>query len=139
LEPWDKYGFPEFTDIMFEFDIDTNSLKQTDMYPIRNIVYKNAYVYYDMEKGRTVIVDHGQVREFDIDIGHFVSYFNNKLFDYDNNKWYDLSDMSEHKWIWDQEGYEVIDYYKDSYIVILGNTTLKLSEDDLFALDLKEE
>lgn len=127
-----KYGFPEFTEIMFEFDPATDILKQVARPKDINFMNNGTYIY--TENNKTIILDHGKQRELDINGGSFASCFNNKLFVRDSNKWYDLSDGSEHS-MGKYKDYIVIDLYNDCYILMNHLTTVKLTEEELLALD----
>ena len=51
-----------------------------------------------------------------------------------NGRWFDVTDMSEHS-MGEYKGYDVIAVYDNSYILRLGNKTVKLTEEELLALD----
>jgi len=60
-------------------------------------------------------------------------YADNKLFLPDYNIWYDLTDMTEHS-MGEYDGFNVIPY-NEKYILYSDNNFVKLTEEELLALD----
>lgn len=128
-----------FTELVFEFDFDTNQMTLTDIQSIPVYVDSDTIIYNDYDINKCVVIDKGN--RFELDIGEvtLASLLNNKLFvrDDKNNyalKWYDLSDMSEHH-VKDYDGFMPVSIYYESYILTKGNKTVKLTEKDLLASD----
>lgn len=122
-----------WTRVNFEFDVDTKTLTESTLPPA---IYmdNDTYVYLDNKTNTTVVIDNNNE--------YIVPYYNLKVYSAKiiNNKvffsdlWYDLLDMTEHSY-GDYEGYDVITYYNDSYILINGGRTAKITEEELLALD----
>ncbi len=129
----DENGMPIATNKVFEFDPETNDLKQSNMPVPKNYLTGDSYVGYDSEKNKTIIITDDQQKEYDINIELFAILLNNKLFYGDN--WCDLIDMSKHKISGEYESFWVMDYHDGYYILGLGYETLKLTEEELLALD----
>lgn len=119
--------------LMFEFDPEKHTIKQIEM-PMPTWVTADSILYYDDKKNKTVIIKKDETKEYDIRFGYIASTFNNKLFDRDNGVWYDLNDLSKHN-MKKYQNYMVIDYYDNNYILIRHTDTVKLTEEELIALD----
>ena len=119
--------------LMFEFDPEKYTIKPIEM-PMPSWVTADSITYYDDIKNKTVIMNKDETKEYDITIGYVATTFNNKLFDCENGGWYDLNDMTKHN-IKKYQNYMVIDYYDNCYILIQHTNTIKLTEEELLALD----
>lgn len=120
-----------FTELMFEFDPENKNLKPSDL-PEPFYVDENTYVY--SKNNKTYVINDGNTYEFDCNETFGISFLNNKFFDGLNGRWFDVTDMSEHS-MGEYKGYDVIAVYDNSYILRLGNKTVKLTEEELLALD----
>ena len=82
-------------------------------------------------------MENDKKRELDIDWNlNTALLFNNKLFG--DGEWYDLNDMSVHKISGKYKSFWVTDYYDGYYIFVLGNQTVKFTEEELLELDKEE-
>lgn len=138
-EPVPEKLWSGMTELVFEFDFDTNGWTLSDIPTKPVFTDSDTVVYYDEKIDKTVIIDKGERTELDIKIDTYASVQNNKLFvrdDYDNGnlKWYDLEDMSEHN-VEGYANYMPDDFYNNCYILSFGNNIKKLSEEELLALD----
>lgn len=121
-----------FTLLCFEFDPETKEIKESSL-SYSAYADKDSYVYYDSQKDKSVVIDKGKTYEFDCDVEINASFINNKLFNFHEQSWYDLSDMPEHS-MGEYGEYHVVDYYdKDkSYILTDYNgKIIKLTEEEL--------
>ena len=134
----DENGINVITNLMFEFDPETNQITPVDMpKPMNFLVNDGVYIYYDEEKHKTIILENDKKRELDIDWNlNTALLFNNKLFG--DGEWYDLNDMSVHKISGKYKSFWVTDYYDGYYIFVLGNQTVKFTEEELLELDKEE-
>lgn len=118
----------------FEFDFSTKNLKETDM-PFSRYMTDNIYTYYDSDTKELNILTNGETKTLAIEHEPIVfSIFNNKLFDSSNGMWYDLDDMSEHS-MGKYYDYYMVAYNNGSYIFIKGSKAVKLTENELLALN----
>lgn len=128
----------KWTELIFEFDPETNEIKESDIPAKPSFVDADTVIYYDIAIDKTVIIDKGERSELDIYTGWNSSIWNNKLFTNEKDGfeliWYDLSDMSVHN-TEDYIGYKVIGYFNDCYIIASIDDTIKLTEEKLLALD----
>lgn len=129
----DENGRPIATDKVFEFDPETEELTLSDLPKSVNYLIDDMYIGYDNNIEKTIIFTNDKQREYDIDPGKFALLFNDKLFYTDG--WCDLTDMSMHKISGEYESFWVMDYHDGYYILGLGYETLKLTEEELLALD----
>ena len=140
-ESYEDLAAGVFTELMFEFDFDKNTITESDI-PYKPVFLdSDTIVYYDEGTNKCVIIDENNKKEIDTDRVSYASIQNNKLFirDDKNNyalKWYDLSDLSVHN----AEGmncYMPVHFCNDSYILTFGDDTKKISENELLSLDRK--
>lgn len=128
----------KWTELIFEFDPETNEIKESDIPAKPSFVDMDTIVYYDAAIDKTIIIDKGKKCELDIYTNWNSSIWNNKLFTNEKDTfeliWYDLSDMSVHN-TEDYIGYKVIGYFNDCYIIASIDDTIKLTEEELLALD----
>ena len=121
-----------WTRVNFEFDFDTKKLTESTL-PSAIYMDNDTYVYLDNKTNTTIVIDNGN--EYIIPYYNLILYsakvINNKVFFSD--LWYDLSDMTEHSY-GEYEGYDVITYCNDSYILINGGRTAKITEEELLSL-----
>jgi len=129
----DENGIPVITNLMYEFNPETNQITPSELTKPLNYPVNDAYIYYDEDAEKTVILENDKKRELDIDKSISALLYNNKLFC--DDEWYDLNDMSVHSFSGKYESYWVMDYYDGYYIFVLGNQTIKLTEEELLALD----
>ncbi len=122
-----------FTELMFEFDPQTKELKERDL-QMPSYVDEDTYVYTDFDKNKTYVIDNSKTYEVTCDTGLDSFAVNNKLFVTDEDKWYDLTDLSEHS-MGEYADYGVVAFYDNSYILSDGNMKfVKLTEEELLAL-----
>ena len=123
-----------YTEIMFEFDSETKELKQSEL-PMPSYVDNDTYVYTDPDNLKTYIINNTEKSEYNIpfDTELYSIYADNKLFLPDYNIWYDLTDMTEHS-MGEYDGFNVIPY-NEKYILYSDNNFVKLTEEELLALD----
>lgn len=130
-----------WTEVIFEFDPETNVLSASNIPVKPSFVNENTVIYYDMKNKKTVIIKDNEKSEFNIFTGSTASILNNKLFTNDKDSletiWYDLSDMSVH-YVKNHIGFKAVSYYDNCYILTLGNETIKLTEEELLELDKEE-
>lgn len=131
-------GFAKYTFLYFEFDFETKTWEESTMPFGDKLYYMNnsTYFYKDFEAKQTYIVhEKGELvlegGEMELRQG---TEHNGKFFFPDEGIWYDLSDNSEHS-MGEYEGYEVVGYHDESYILIKGGITEKITEEELLALD----
>lgn len=122
-----------FTNLNFEFDLNTKTLSQSNL-PYASYVDDDSYVCYDYEKDKAIVYDCGNEYELDADTKLNTSVINGKLFTQNTGKWYDLNDKSEHD-MGKYSSYAVIAYYDNCYILAYEGNTVKLTEEELLALD----
>lgn len=127
-----KDGLPEFTELMFEYDPKTDTINQCDLPKDINFMNNDTYIYN--ENGKTIVLNNEKVKIVDVEGGTFASCFNDKLFVRDKAVWIDLEDMSEHS-MGEYADFIVIDNYDGCYILMKVLETVKLTEDELLALD----
>lgn len=128
-------------ELMFEFDLNTKEMKVSDI-PSRPLWFdldSDTLVYCEYDTGKTVVLTDNQKFELDIDVGNFASVFNNKIFVRDTGKWYDLTDNSEHDMSEYAKSWEFVDYYENCYIVTNYKKYIKLTEEELLALDKEDK
>ena len=128
-----------FTELMFEFDFNEKKLIESDIPTKPVFVDSDTIVYYDDSIKKCIIIDESGKRELDMEKVTCASVQNNKLFFRDDKnqfalKWYDLSDLSIHN-VKEMNCYMPICMYNGSYILIIGDKTVKLTEEELLALD----
>ncbi|MCD7810996.1 MAG: hypothetical protein LUG91_03965 [Ruminococcus sp.] len=121
-----------FTILNFEFDLSNYELEESSL-PPSYFMDSDSYIYYDSENNKSILIDKGITYEFDCNVGTTASFMNNKLFVPNEQKWYDLSDMSEYS-MGEYSDYIVTTYYDGCYILINGYKTVKLTEEELLAL-----
>ena len=125
-----------FTRVNFEFDFDTKKLTESSLPPAL-YMDNDIYAYPDDETNTTVVIDNDKkyiVPHYDL-TSYTAKIINNKIFFSD--LWYDLSDMTEHGY-GEYNGYEIVTYYDDCYILINGGLNAKITEEELLALDKEE-
>lgn len=85
-----------FTEVNFEFDFSTKQWTESTL-PYSGFMTENIYTYYDFESKKLIVIDNENKTEisFEHEPINF-RIFNNKLFYPLKQKWYDLSDLSEH-------------------------------------------
>ena len=131
-----------FTYMNFEFDFETKTWKESPL-PYSRYMNNDTYTYYDRDaKQLHVIHDKGELIIDSENEITTLSEFGGKLFipdtiNSENGKWYDLSDNSEHS-MGKYSGYEAVGYHDGCYILIKGGRNVKLTEEELFALDKEE-
>ncbi len=135
-------GLAKFTCLYFEFDFETKTWKESTMPFGDKLYYMNndTYYYKDYDAKETHIVHKNG--ELVLDVGEeAMSYggseHNNKFFFSAEGVWYDLSDNSEHS-MGKYSGYEAVGYHDGCYILIKGGRNVKLTEEELFALDKED-
>lgn len=132
----DEEVIPEyngFAYLTFEFDLASKTLSESEL-PSPIIADLNYYVGFGRENLKLIVIE-GENR-YEVECGEEVfaaSVVNNKLFNKNEQKWYDLNDMSEHS-MGEYSDYIVTTYYDGCYILINGYKTVKLTEEELFAL-----
>ena len=124
----------ETTHLSFEFDFETKTWKESEL-PYSRFMNNDSYIYYDFENKSVNIIYKDKELKFPLEY-EIVNYreFNGKLFMPAQGKWYDLSDCSEHS-MGEYEGYDVIAYYDNSYILLYQGLTAKITEEELLALE----
>lgn len=120
-----------FTELMFEFDPVTKELAPSDLKE-PSYVDEDTYVYSD--NGKTFIIDKGTEYVLDEETDTATYFVNGKLFDSYNDRWFDISDMSEHS-LGEYSYYGARKYYDNCYILSGGNAVVKLTEEELLALE----
>lgn len=128
-------------ELMFEFDLNTKEMKISDI-PTRPLWFdfdSDTLVYCEYDTEKTVVLRDNKKIELDIDTGSFVSVFNNKIFVRDTGKWYDLTDSSEHDMSEYANSWDFVDYYENCYIVTNYKKYIKLTEEELLALDKEDK
>lgn len=134
LHEMDEFEFrSNFVHITFEFNPVTKEMKESDL-PTASYVDENIYVYADIKTNKSYVITPDKTYEFDCDTYYSASVINNKLFNQNEQEWYDLNDMLRHG-MGEYGGYKVVSYYKDSYILFNGKKAVKLTEEELLALD----
>lgn len=127
-----------WTCINFEFDFETKAWKESEL-PSSPYMNDDCYIYYDLEDKNVKAIYQEKEYEFDLGFTNMdfrdsqCSELNGKLFFSSIGKWYDLSDSSEHS-MGKYEGYDIIAYYDDCYILMKGGKTEKITEKELLAL-----
>ena len=127
-----------WTYVNFEFDFETRTWKESDL-PSSPYMNSDFYSYYDAETDNVKVLY--QEKEYEFELGMDMQGFrtsgcnelNGKVFFPSTGKWYDLTDMSEHS-MGEYEGYDAVAYYNESYILVDGAKTVKLSEEELLGL-----
>lgn len=123
-----------YTFLSFEFDFETKTWKESKL-PFSRYMNDNTYTYYDFENKYFNVIYKDKELKFPSD--HEItdcSEFNGKLFLPSDGKWIELSDSSEHS-MGEYEGYDVVGYHDECYILIKGGKTDKITEEELLALD----
>ncbi len=124
----------DFTHLNFEFDFETKTWKESEL-PYSRFMNNDSYIYYDFENKSVNIIYKDKEMRFPLEFEIVVySEFNGKLFMPSVGKWYDLSDCSEHS-MGEYEGYNVIAYHDNSYILLYRGLTAKITEEELLALE----
>lgn len=124
----------ETTHLNFEFDFETKTWKESEL-PYSRFMNNDSYIYYDFENKSINIIYKDKEMRFPLEFEIVVySEFNGKLFMPTVGKWYDLSDCSEHS-MGEYEGYNVIAYHDNSYILLYRGLTAKITEEELLALE----
>lgn len=123
-----------FTVVNFEFDFSTKQWTKSTL-PYSEFMTGNIYTYYDFESKKLIVIDNENKTEilFEYEPINF-RIFNNKFFYPLKQKWYDLSDLSEHT-MGEYADYEAVGYYNNCYILVKGNNAVKLTEEELLALE----
>ncbi len=132
-------GIVEYTHLNFEYDLETNKLSESNLPPA---VYMNddTYIYFDDAdkklSGNTLnVLKDVDTKSFKLDNQIYeCCSFNDKIFIASEGKWFNLSDSSEHS-MGKYAGYKTVGFSNDSYILMKGSKAVKLSEDELLALD----
>lgn len=127
-----------WTYVNFEFDFETRTWKESDL-PSSPYMNSDFYSYYDAETENIKVLY--QEKEYEFELGMDMQEFrtsrcselNGKVFFPSIGKWYDLTDMSEHS-MGEYEEYDAVAYYNESYILVNGVKTVKLSEKELLGL-----
>lgn len=123
----------DWTRVNFEYDLKNNKLSESEL-PAAAYVDNDTYVYLDYSAKETVVIKDDEtyhVPYFDQDIVS-VDFFNNKLFF--NSAWCDLTDLSEHS-LGKYDCWDVVAYYNNCYIMSNGGKCVKLTGEELLALD----
>ena len=128
-----------FTELIFEFNLEKNELIESDIPSKPVFVNSDTIVYYDDSIKKCIIIDNNVKRELDTNKVTFASVHNNKLFIRDDKNefaliWYNLSDFSKHN-VKDMNCYMPVSMHNSSYILTNGDKTIKLTEEELLALD----
>ncbi len=127
-----------YTYVNFEFDFETKTWKESDL-PSSPYMNDDFYSYYDMNFQTVKVLYQEKEYEFDLEMNmqgfrnSGCSELNGKVFFPSVGKWYDLSDSSEHS-MGEYAEYDAVSYYNDSYILVKGNKSVKLSEEELLSL-----
>lgn len=123
----------QFTNVVVNFDLNSKTYEETDLQEPA-YVDNDIYVYNDRANKIIGIVENGSERKLENNsTGLHSLVLNGKLWTYDENEvWYDLSDLSEHR----STAYtQMMDYYNGCYIVKkLGMSFEKLTEEELLSL-----
>ena len=120
-----------WTHVNFEFDFSTKKFTKSSL-PYAVYMDNDTYVYLDNETDTTVVIDNNEkyiVPHYDF-TSSSAKVIKNKIFFSDS--WYDLTDLSEHTY-GEFDGYEVIAYYDNNYILLNDELTAKISEEELLA------
>ena len=123
-----------WTLLNFEFDLKNQSIIKSNL-PYPFYADNDTYVCYDREAKYFNVIY--KDKELIIPSEHEIvncTEFNGKLFMPSVGKWYDLSDCSEHS-MGEYEGYDVIAYYDNSYILLYQGLTAKITEEELLTLE----
>lgn len=122
-----------WTKINFEYDFYKKELTESNL-PAAIYADNDTYVYPDYEAKETIVIDQ--------DVTYHIPYcdlihrnaiaVNGKLFFFE--VWFDLSDMTQHSY-GKYEGYTVVCYHNDFYILVKGGDAVKLTEDELIGMD----
>lgn len=128
-----------FTELIFEFNLEKNELIESDIPSKPVFVNSDTIVYYDDSIKKCIIIDNNVKKELDTNKVTFASVHNNKLFIRDDKNefaliWYNLSDFSKHN-VKDMNCYMPVSMHNSSYILTNGDKTIKLTEEELLALD----
>lgn len=119
--------------LSFEFDLETKTLTESEL-PSPVYADFNSYVGYDCQAQKLVVIDGENRHEIKCDTKIYTaSVINGRLFVMNEQKWYDLSDLSEHS-MGEYGEYVVIAYYNNCYILVNGSKTVKLTEEELLTL-----
>ncbi len=121
-----------WTRVNFEFDFDTKKLTESSL-PAAIYMDNATYAYLDSETNTTIVINNNEkyiVPHYDL-ISYSAKIINNKIFFSD--LWYDLSDMTEHGY-GEYNGYEIVTYYDDCYILMKGGLKAKITEEELLSL-----
>ena len=120
----------------YEFDLDTKTIKESEL-PYAAFIDDDFYVYYDKETESIVVLNNDKNYNIpDCVVDMYAPVYNGKMFTYDG--FYDLSTLSKHDFPADDDKYKVITYYNGYYIITHGSEFLKLTEEELLALDKGE-
>lgn len=128
-----------YEDINFEFDFKSKTWKESEL-PFSWFMNNETYSYYDNNNKEMHIIYKDNDTSFSCnDSRTNLKEFNGKLFilgvtSEDEKKFYDLNDMSEHS-MGEYKKYDIMGYYNNSYILRKGNNIVKLTDDELLALD----
>lgn len=127
-----------WTYVNFEFDFKTKTWKESKL-PSSPCMNGDCYIYYDLESKKVKVLYQAKEYKFDLGFNNMdfresqCSELNGKVFFPSIGKWYDLTDMSEHS-MGEYEGYDAVAYYDESYVLVDGVKTVKLSEEELLGL-----
>lgn len=127
-----------WTNLNFEFDFETRTLKEAEL-PFTRYMNEDCYIYQDSESKNMKIIYQEKESEFNLgfDSDDFrlsqCSEFNGKIFFPTAGKWFDLNDSSEHS-MGEYAEFEVIGYYNGCYIFRKGSSAVKLTENELLTL-----
>lgn len=123
----------EFTYLNFEFDFQTKTWKESEL-PYSRYMNRNTYTYFDQSEKQFHVLYNGkeEMIPYEYEITN-CSEFNGKLFIPNDEKWFDLTDLSEHSFA-EYKNYQVVGYVDDNYILLNGSRSKKITEEELRSL-----
>ncbi len=118
----------------FEFDFETREWKEAEL-PFSWSMNSETYTYYEPDSKLMHVIYNDKETTFSCDRADTeCKEYNGKLFVLNEGRFYDLNDMSEHS-LGEYNDYEIVGYYNDSYILMNSRKAIKLTEEELLALD----
>ena len=120
--------------INVEFDFKTKKLKESEL-PFSLYANSDTYTHYDYDTGRLNVTYKGLKKEISCDNPNFsLKECNGKLFFTEEGVFYDLQTMTKYS-LGEYSKYEIMGYSDGSYILANNRNAIKLSEEELLALD----
>lgn len=126
-------SYKDFVLMNIEFDLENKTFTESSL-PSPSYLDENSYVGYDNQNEKNYIYYKDNTYEVDAEDRYDVSLINGKYFDSNSDVWLDLETNTEYS-MGKYKGYIAVTMYENSYILIKGQRTVKLTEDELFALD----